>query len=130
MGNGRRFLILFFLFLIVAIPVLWAVDPVESRWSVWIPKCMIKQLTGLQCPGCGITRATHAVLHGHFAEALSYNLFFIFSIPYLIAVGLVSYVPALYNNEKIRRIVLGVPLALTYVILFCIWFVVRNLLGI
>ncbi len=130
MGSGRKSLIVLTVLMLLAVPVLWAVDPVESAWSGWLPKCMIKQLTGLQCPGCGITRAAHAVLHGHFAEALSYNLFFIVSIPYLIAVGLVSYVPALYRNHSIRRVVLGVPLAVTYVVLFVIWFVVRNLLGI
>ena len=130
MDNNRKFLLIAVALVILCIPVLWAIDPVNSEWSVWLPKCMIKELTGLQCPGCGITRAAHAALHGHFTEAYHYNLFFIVSIPYLIAIGMVSYVPALYNNHKLRRIVLGLPLAVTYVVLFVIWFVVRNILGI
>ena len=125
--GGRIFLAVFFALVAVALPLIWWFDPIQSEW---MPKCIVKSLTGWQCPGCGITRATHAVLHGRFAEALSYNLFFIFSIPYLLAVGLVSYIPALYRRVRLRRVVLGVPLALTYVILFLIWFVVRNLLGI
>lgn len=127
MRESRKVLIIFFGLVVLALPLIWAFDPVQS---VWMPKCIIKLLTGWQCPGCGITRATHAVLHGRFAEALSYNLFFIVSIPYLLAVGLVSYIPGLYNRHSLRRVILGVPLALTYVILFLIWFVVRNLLGI
>lgn len=125
--GGRTYLLVFIGLVLVALPLLWWFDPMQSAW---MPKCIVKSLTGLQCPGCGITRATHAVLHGRFAEALSYNFFFIFSIPYLLAVGLVSYVPALYRRERLRRVILGVPLALTYVVLFMIWFVVRNLLGI
>ena len=35
--------------------------------------CPIRMLTGLSCPGCGTTRAANAVLHGRFADALSYN---------------------------------------------------------
>lgn len=112
---------------LVTLVLIWRCDPMDS---VWMPKCMIHTITGLQCPGCGITRALHAVLHGHFAEAIRYNLFLLISLPYLIAVGLVSYVPALYRRNELRRIVLGMPLAITYVALFLLWFVIRNLLHI
>ena len=37
------------------------------------PRCMFRQLTGLDCPGCGSQRAIHALLHGHVAEAWGYN---------------------------------------------------------
>jgi hypothetical protein len=35
--------------------------------------CPSYQVLGLQCPGCGLTRAGTALLHGHFIEALSLN---------------------------------------------------------
>jgi Protein of unknown function (DUF2752) len=37
------------------------------------PRCPIYALTGWQCPGCGMTRALAALLHGHVAEALRWN---------------------------------------------------------
>jgi hypothetical protein len=37
------------------------------------PGCTFHQLTGLNCPGCGMTRAFYALLHGHFASALRDN---------------------------------------------------------
>jgi hypothetical protein len=40
----------------------------------WYPGCMFHRLTGLHCPGCGLTRAAHAALNGHLAQALAYNL--------------------------------------------------------
>ena len=110
-----------------ALILVWLFDPSEA---VWMPKCLVHSLTGWQCPGCGITRAAHAFLHGRFAEAFAYNRFFIISIPYLVAVAAVTDVPALGRCARLRRVVLGPELAITYVVLFCIWFVVRNLLGI
>ncbi|HJX83032.1 MAG TPA: DUF2752 domain-containing protein [Candidatus Angelobacter sp.] len=40
------------------------------------PRCLFHALTGLQCPGCGATRAFYQLLHLHFQEALHYNALF------------------------------------------------------
>ena len=37
--------------------------------------CPFHAVTGLWCPGCGMTRALHSLLHGDVAGALSSNLF-------------------------------------------------------
>ena len=37
------------------------------------PVCEFHQLTGLNCPGCGGTRAVHQLLHGHVLRALHDN---------------------------------------------------------
>jgi len=39
----------------------------------WLPGCTFHHLTGLNCPGCGMTRAAHATLHGRIGEAFRYN---------------------------------------------------------
>ena len=39
----------------------------------WLPGCLFHRLTGLHCPGCGMTRASHALLHGHLAAAFRFN---------------------------------------------------------
>jgi drug/metabolite transporter (DMT)-like permease len=39
------------------------------------PACAFHSLTGLWCPGCGLTRGTHHLLNGDLPAALSYNVF-------------------------------------------------------
>ncbi len=40
----------------------------------FFPVCPLLKLTGIACPGCGMTRGLHALLHGDFVSALDYNL--------------------------------------------------------
>ncbi|MCU0702423.1 MAG: DUF2752 domain-containing protein [Fimbriiglobus sp.] len=54
----------------------------------FFPKCWTHLLTGLHCPGCGLTRATHAALNGRFAEALSQNVLAVAVVPFLVFVVL------------------------------------------
>ena len=44
------------------------------------PVCQFHRLTGLNCPGCGMTRALYALLHGDFATALRDNALFVFAL--------------------------------------------------
>ncbi|MCM1318813.1 MAG: DUF2752 domain-containing protein [Muribaculaceae bacterium] len=113
--------------IVTSLIILWKYDPTKIAWA---PQCPVHLLTGFQCPGCGISRATHALLHGRLYEALSYNWFFIISIPYFLSVCAVCYIPSLKCHTQLSRFITGPIPAWTYVTLFCIWFVVRNILGI
>ena len=41
------------------------------------PVCQFHRLTGLNCPGCGMTRASYALLHGEWRAALRDNALFV-----------------------------------------------------
>lgn len=45
--------------------------------------CTIYELTGLYCPGCGMTRAVISLLNLDFYQAFRYNAFSIFLLPLL-----------------------------------------------
>ena len=44
------------------------------------PVCQFHRLTGLNCPGCGMTRALFALLHGNFFAALRDNALFVLTL--------------------------------------------------
>jgi hypothetical protein len=37
------------------------------------PPCLFHAVTGLYCPGCGTTRALHALVHGNLPQAMAMN---------------------------------------------------------
>lgn len=46
-----------------------------------LPMCPSAAAFGIPCPGCGLTRATLAALHGHFAQAFHYHPLFLLVTP-------------------------------------------------
>lgn len=54
------------------------------------PRCVFHQLTGLNCPGCGMLRASHALLHGDVFAALRFNAFLVLSVLLFAALGAVT----------------------------------------
>jgi hypothetical protein len=63
---------------------LWRIDPNTHA----LPPCPFHALTGLYCPGCGSTRALHALLHADFAQAMAMNPLLVLALPVLAAMAL------------------------------------------
>jgi hypothetical protein len=57
----------------------YAVDP--SAAGNPYPRCLLKSMTGLDCPGCGGTRALFSLLHGDIAGALDHNILVFLIVP-------------------------------------------------
>jgi hypothetical protein len=57
--------------------VLFFFNPATNRFY---PVCQFHRLTGLNCPGCGMTRAAHALLHGELQVALRDNALFVVAL--------------------------------------------------
>lgn len=71
---------------IAATAVLWRLDP-NAAGSV-LPPCPWLALTGLYCPGCGSTRALHALVHGDLAQAWMMNPLLVLALPALLLMAL------------------------------------------
>ncbi|MCW2542150.1 MAG: hypothetical protein JWN95_3875 [Frankiales bacterium] len=68
----------------VVLPLGYFVDPGRTH----VPLCPFHALTGLNCPLCGATRATHSLLHGDFGQAWHDNALFLIGLPFLLLAGL------------------------------------------
>jgi hypothetical protein len=56
----------------------------EPGKTGFFPGCPFRALTGLDCPGCGSTRAVHQLLHGQLAAAFEFNPLLILSLPFFL----------------------------------------------
>ncbi|MGW4463395.1 DUF2752 domain-containing protein [Micromonospora sp. NPDC004704] len=60
-------------------------DPTRSAPDA-APTCLLKLTTGLDCPGCGGTRAFWYLLHGDLPAAARHHILFVFAVPFLLYV--------------------------------------------
>ena len=64
----------------VALGALALIDPARTGFG---PPCPLRLLTGLDCPLCGATRATRALVHGDLFTALDHNALYVLALPLL-----------------------------------------------
>ena len=67
---------------VCALAYLYWHEPAEGGFY---PKCLFHSLTGLWCPGCGLTRGLYACLHGDYLAAARMNLLLFVVVPVLAA---------------------------------------------
>lgn len=106
--------------LILAVYLLF--DPLQTAW---MPKCPVKVLTGLDCPGCGSQRALHALLTGDVAAAFRFNALLLLLLPYVAVIAVLE-----FSGRRHLRLyrVLGSQAAIAIVLVLVVaWTVVRNL---
>ncbi len=102
-----------------ALAVVGLVDP--SRHALG-PPCPLRALTGLDCPLCGATRATHALLRADLGTALDFNALYVVLLPVVAVVAAFWFVrgrpPGWTTGAGARRTLAAVGVA---------FLVVRNL---
>ncbi len=94
--------------------------------GAWLPKCPVYVTTGWHCPGCGSTRAVHALFHADVARAMACNAVFVCAMP-LVAIAWLHDGVARRNGRpqwNLRLAPKWIWLALALALLFMI---VRNL---
>lgn len=91
----------------------------EPGMSGFFPKCPFRIATGFTCPGCGITRALHHILHGHFVSAFMLNPLFVVLSPFLLF-ALLRYSFIVMRGGRPR------PNALPATVIYSLFFVILS----
>ncbi|MBQ8054337.1 MAG: DUF2752 domain-containing protein [Lachnospiraceae bacterium] len=87
--------------------------------------CFFHEATGLDCPGCGITRMIRAICEADFKAALHANAFLFITLPYLLFL-LLYYAYKWARNEKTGAKFEAA--AIVYCVGLVIFGIVRNLI--
>lgn len=102
----------------------WLGDPTTPGGP--LPVCPTKYFFGIDCPGCGGMRMAYSVMHGDLAGALHYNaVSLVFLV--LLAWSGVAWTLGRLRGRAVRSWLHWRRTPLMVAIVFCVWFVVRNL---
>lgn len=92
------------------------------------PVCAFYAMTGLYCPGCGMTRALHSLLGGNILRAIRYNVMLVIAMPVLIYAYL-WWVNWTFTGKELPKLKFPKPLIWAICISAVIFVVGRNLPG-
>ena len=106
---------------ILAVVIYFLVDPTSSQL---FPKCAFYMLTGYKCPGCGMQRMVHALLHGEVLEAFRYNSFLMVVFPLAFFLLVLEH----YRNRFCRfyRWLSFSYIGIGFLVTTILWWVLRN----
>lgn len=102
-----------------------AVDPNTERGIY--PPCPFKAYTGLDCPGCGLTRAVRALITGDPVRALDHNLLILVMLP----VAVYTYVQWVASSfgKQLPSLRVKPWMGWAFAVFVVAYWVVRNLPG-
>jgi hypothetical protein len=96
------------------------VDPTHGP-----PICPFKAVTGLDCPGCGGTRAAHQLFTGHLGAALNYNVLAVIALPFILW-GLFVTLTAMLGGPRWKAISFSPLWTRVALVVVVVFWVARN----
>ena len=98
----------------------------NKYFNIGIP-CLFYQITGLKCPGCGITRLMFSLIKLDFKQAFFYNHLVFILLPFI---GFyIIYQEYLYITKREDKIIKKIPRYTYYIliIILIIYAILRNI---
>ncbi|MGI8884524.1 MAG: DUF2752 domain-containing protein [Pyrinomonadaceae bacterium] len=103
--------------------VVWYFNPSSVNF---LPVCPLYSLTGIACPGCGLTRGFHALFHGDIFTALDYNaLLPVYA--FIFGYFFVSLIFVIFKGRGLSFNIFRPKLIWSFLALALVFAVVRNL---
>lgn len=107
---------------VAGVALLYRFDP-NAAGSPF-PGCLFRAFTGLYCPGCGMTRMLHALVHGDIAGAASMNVLALIGLPVLATYALEQLMRRRLLDGVVRRIAFN---GRAWIVAALVFGVLRNL---
>ena len=89
---------------------------IAPKFNIHIP-CIFNKITGFECPGCGLTRASLALLDGNIYQAFRYNMLVFILAPLYLTYSVL---------EKKRFNKQSNVIMISMLILTALFFILRN----
>lgn len=87
-------------------------------------QCMLYEITGLYCPGCGITRMIYAILDLNFYQAFRYNPYLFVTLPFVGIIAIKVMYEYIINNKHYKIVD---TLLIVYAISLILYGILRNI---
>lgn len=122
MKNRIKKIILFNLVLIV---IFFSYYFLNTKFNFSI-ECPFHKLTGLYCPGCGITRCLFSIIKLDFKSAFHYNMLVFIMLPFFIMYYV--YLNYIYICNKEDKITKNIPnyVTITLLVITILFGILRN----
>jgi hypothetical protein len=91
-----------------------------------LPGCLVKMTTGLDCPGCGGTRAFYYLLRGDLPQAVRHHALAVFAAPFLVW-AYVAWTLRLVTGRRIPAPPMTAKATSIYLGVWALFMVVRNI---
>ena len=98
---------------------------INKYTGFYIP-CVYRKLTGLKCPGCGVTRCIFAIINLNFKEAINQNILICIYLPFLFLYYI--YKSYIYIYDKKDKVITKIPnwFFICIIIITLLYGVLRN----
>ena len=96
-----------------------------SPSNQWFPKCPFRLVTGMQCPGCGSTRAFYQLLHLHPIAAFKFNPLMILTLPFIVY-GFLGFTRSALMGRPQRRLFIPPIYLWAWLFVLIFFWVFRN----
>lgn len=96
-----------------------------KEFGIYVP-CFLNYVTGLYCPGCGLTRMLYSMLEGNFYQAFRLNPLMFIATPFIFLL-IVDYLVSGFFKRK--PIITKIPNVIWYllIVVFIIYGIMRNM---
>lgn len=97
----------------------------SSPANQFFPKCPFRLITGLQCPGCGSTRAFYQLLHLHPVAAFKLNPLLVLTLPFIVY-GFLGFSKSAVTGKPYRRLFIPPIYLWAWLVLLTFFWIFRN----